>query len=213
MRSSPTSDAPTTEPPAAGPTASPPSAEELLRDEAPRRRRPPLFRTDPTQLGTMNPPPEESHDDAAGDSAPPRPADGSAGAPPRSGRRGSSPFARRELEAAVEAGVGGITTLAHETLTRDELERDAGLYLADEQDLKGIAKPVAGIMARRAETMEAIANPDLSDAIAAAVALAVYLTKQLRRVSRVRRARAAGISLEQLTEAEAAAAAAPEAAA
>lgn len=92
----------------------------------------------------------------------------------------SSALSKRVLRDAIREGVAGASVLANEHLTRDELEHDLGLYLADEGDVQAIADPLASIANRRGG-LGGASNPDVGDAIAAAIGLAIYATKQLKR--------------------------------
>ena len=97
---------------------------------------------------------------------------------------------RKAIERAVAAAVAGMGNLANTAATTDE-QQDAGLYLVDEQDEQAIAKPVASLLARNAGV--GILSPNLSDIVAAAVAVAVYASKQLQTLRDLRRARTAGL--------------------
>jgi len=108
---------------------------------------------------------------------------------PRSTRpgssRASSPADPSVIEEGAAALFGGLTTAAHEYLTRDDLERAYGLYLADEQDLKGISQHTAAIVGRRSGDLGG-GNPDVADGIGLVVALVAYLVKQWRTLSELR---------------------------
>lgn len=115
---------------------------------------------------------------------------------PSAGRRTSSPassgsavLSREDLRKAMREGVTVAGEMMHEHLTRDQLEREYDLYLADEDDAQGIGDPVANMVHRRGLTK--VADPDLVDAIKAAVALAKYLYKQYRRWTAARATRQA----------------------
>lgn len=97
---------------------------------------------------------------------------------------------RKALERAVAAAVSGAGEFANASLTDDEQEA-VGLYLVDEDDEARIAKPVASIMARHATP--GLLNPDLNDAISAAIAIALYASKQLSRLRELKRAKVRGL--------------------
>lgn len=166
----------------------------------------PLSRPDPSRPGgalTFRQPEEETSDPLslpAVDDSPslsgepsdelPGPSEG-----PRTSSRGSSGSAlsKRALRDAARAGVITAGGIAHQVLARDELEQQAGLYLADEDDAEAIGDPLAN-MANRRGGLGAAGNPDLADAIAALIGLALYIVKQLARWNAVKAARRAGVS-------------------
>jgi hypothetical protein len=91
------------------------------------------------------------------------------------------------LEGMVGQGVEVAGNVAHTYATRDELERHFGLYLTDEQDQAGIAKPAARLLSRH--TGGDLANPDLNDGLGILMALANYVIKQVVKLKDVRLAR------------------------
>ncbi len=105
-----------------------------------------------------------------------------------------SPVDRRQLQEAIRQGVRSAGGLLNETVTRDELELNSGLYLTDEQDENGLAVPLAEIIGRRGDLGAAAANPDLADALRALIALAVYIAKQLNLIRHLRRVRRVGLA-------------------
>lgn len=100
-----------------------------------------------------------------------------------------SALSKRTLRDAARAAVLGAGGIAHEFLAQQEAQQQVGLYLADEQDAEAIGDPLASI-AHRHGGIGGAANPDLGDAIAAIVGLAVYVSKQLGRAREARRLRA-----------------------
>lgn len=97
--------------------------------------------------------------------------------------RGAS---RRALADAIAVVLDAVTTAAHTYLT-DEIGKEAGLYLADEQDKEGISKPAAAVLSRRGVLDGA--GTDATDFVQLGIALAGYASKQLRRLTQVRKAR------------------------
>ena len=115
----------------------------------------------------------------------------------RGSSRGKSEIAQVTRE-AVATAIDGGTTLAHELLANDEFKRAVGLYLADEKDVEQVSDPVAKIVERHAGDAAAIANPDLADGIALAIAVLGYLSKQFKRLVIARRMREQGAAVTGL---------------
>lgn len=117
---------------------------------------------------------------------------------PLSGPPGSSPASgpdlpvasRRALERSIREGLKGAGHFANLSLTATDDEQLYGVYLLDEDDQKDLAAPLASLAARHATP--GVLNPDLADALAALVALAVYASKQLGKLRELRRQRTAG---------------------
>ena len=84
------------------------------------------------------------------------------------------------LREAVRSGVGMAGGFAHQLLARDQAAVDVGLYLVDADDAEAIGDPLAAIAQRRGGIGVA-GNPDLADAIACLIGLALYATKQFVR--------------------------------
>jgi len=69
---------------------------------------------------------------------------------------------QEELQDIARTTVTVVTGLAHDLLTAEgSPEREAGLYLADEDDLEGIADPLASLASRRMPA--GAGNPDVGD--------------------------------------------------
>lgn len=103
---------------------------------------------------------------------------------------------RKPLKDALRTAVKTITGALNDHLTRDELEHDAGLYLADDDDQENIADPASALIARRTGA-NVSSNPDLADAIACAMALATYIGKQLALRRDLRKIRRGAQVIEQ----------------
>lgn len=119
-----------------------------------------------------------------------------ASAAPRTSSRASS-ASRAANEATtrlVEGTMRGLVlqagALANGYLAPPE-EAAHGLYLTDEDDAAAIGEPLAGIVARRVPDVPGAGNPDVADAIAAAVGLLVFGLKQLTLKLELRKARRA----------------------
>lgn len=93
-----------------------------------------------------------------------------------------------ELERTIADAVG-----AGGELLNERFGQGTELWLTDERDEQGIAKPVARIFARHVPGLDLLraGNPDVADAIAAAAVFAVYLIKQVRGWRQLRDARRA----------------------
>lgn len=98
------------------------------------------------------------------------------GSPRRS--TGSAARARlRELRATVETAVLTAGGIAAALLTREgSPERDAGLWLPDDDDVEAISDPLASLASRRLP--EGAENPDLTDLVRLGFGLLGYAIKQ-----------------------------------
>lgn len=99
--------------------------------------------------------------------------------------RAGSALSKRTLRDAIRHGVLMAGSIAHQVLARQEAQQRVGLYLADEDDAQAIGDPVTNIVHRHGG-IGAAGNPDLADAIAAMIGLALYGTKQLARFAEAR---------------------------
>ena len=128
----------------------------------------PLFSnpTSPPDLG----PSSESHDE-------PQSSESDAGSvsPRPSISKTAAAARRRELRKVTEAFIGTIGGLLNDLLARGP-ERDAGLYLPDEDDVEAISDPLAGLASRRMP--EGAENPDITDLIRLGFGLLGYAVKQ-----------------------------------
>jgi hypothetical protein len=84
----------------------------------------------------------------------------------------------------------GAGEFAHQVLARDEPAQAVELYRTDDDDAEAIGDPLANI-ANRHGGLGAAGNPDLGDAIAALIGLALYATKQFARWNAARALRQA----------------------
>jgi hypothetical protein len=117
---------------------------------------------------------------------------------PRASSRGSSgsTLGKRALRDAVRVGVLAAGDFAHQVLARDEPAQVVELYRADVDDAEAIGDPLANI-AQRHGGLGAAGNPDLADAIAALIGLALYATKQVTRWNAARALRRAATTQQQ----------------
>lgn len=103
-----------------------------------------------------------------------------------------SASARKHLEEVISTVIDAATTFAHQFAT-DELGKEVGLWLADEQDTAGVAKPGAKMLSRRGVLDGA--TSDVSDGISLLIAVGGYVSKQLTRLATIRKARKARSAL------------------
>ncbi|HEY1178812.1 MAG TPA: hypothetical protein VGF17_21880 [Phytomonospora sp.] len=116
---------------------------------------------------------------------------------PRRRKTGASPASSLASKAAIEDGARRVvlivTEAAHQTATAgDIVAQELGIWLADDQDVDGIAKPAAAIAARRSPEV----GGDLVDGIALAIAVAGYVVKQFSKLRALRTARRAGLDTQ-----------------
>jgi hypothetical protein len=95
------------------------------------------------------------------------------------------PLGKAALRATTRKGVLIATSMAHRVAARTELERRAGLYLADEQDQELIADPIANILHRRGGVATKL-SPDANDALSGLMGFANYVAKQVALIGEIR---------------------------
>ena len=161
--------------------------------------------TSPSDLPEMTEPPSDPW------SSPSQTTD-SAGEPdpspaPTSSRASSAEpvLSKAAIREAARNLVIGAGEAAHEAFARDEIDQQVGLWLTNDGDAENIGDPLARIVARR-DVLGATGNPDVGDAIAAAVGLAVFGWRQLQLWNAARRIRRAGRIAEETAAAGAEAA-------
>lgn len=122
----------------------------------------------------------------------------SAGEPDPSPARTSSPASSAEpllskgaIEDVAHELVIGAGEMLNQTFARDGASQQVGMWLTDDHDAENIGTPLARIVNRH-ETLGAVGNPDVADAIAAGVGVGVYLWRQLQRWNAARQLRRAG---------------------
>lgn len=159
--------------------ASPPASPETEPAEVPGAARRSLLFQETT-------PPPESPD--LGTSSPLHPSSGALDASPSSPGAGGSASAPRstgkarlrELREMARAAVATAGGIAHRFLTReDSPEREVGLFVPDDDDVKAIGDPLASLASRRMP--EGAGNPDTVDIVRAVLGLVTYATKQLEK--------------------------------
>lgn len=108
---------------------------------------------------------------------------------------------KRELLAPARAAVATAGGVAHTLLTVDgTVERHAGLFLPDEDDVEAIAEPLAGLASRRVP--EGVENPDVGDVIALVMGVVGYVVKQLGKRAALRNTFAGQVEPDQGNEQE-----------
>lgn len=99
----------------------------------------------------------------------------------------ASPLSKGQLKETFRAGVRISTSTAHRVAARTPGQQHVGLYLADEDDVKGIGDPLAEIAHRRGGLAGGKLSPDSNNALQAVMALAGYIAKQLKGVETARK--------------------------
>jgi hypothetical protein len=89
------------------------------------------------------------------------------------------PLSKAALRATTRKGVLIATSAVHRIAARQELEKQAGLYIADEQDQELIGDPVANLLHRRGGIVGNKMSEDANDALSALMGLANYVSKQI----------------------------------
>ena len=139
--------------------------------------------SDPTSLPY---PPDDSP--SASDELSDGPTDPSGAGRTSSTASSGSALSKRALRDSCRKGVlvaGGVAHTLHGFLTHDEIAKAYDVYLADEDDAQAIGDPLASIAQRRGG-LGAAGNPDVADALAALIGLAMYGMKQLARFGEAR---------------------------
>jgi len=106
------------------------------------------------------------------------------------------PLGKAALRATTRKGVLIASSAVHRIAARQELERAAGLYIADEQDQELIGDPVANLLHRRGGIVGGKMSEDANDALSALMGLANYVSKQIvltAEIGQLQAARAAGV--------------------
>lgn len=100
----------------------------------------------------------------------------------------------------LAADLAGLLLAASEQ-ANDKFAPETPLLLADEHEAIGVARPAARIIVRHMPAgMGGPGNPDLADAVSAAITLFRYGLRQLRLFHAIRRARATGPEAQQEAE-------------
>lgn len=89
------------------------------------------------------------------------------------------PLTKAALKVTTRKGVLIATSLAHRLAAKTELERAAGLYIADEQDQEMIGDPVANLLHRRGGIAGGKMSEDANDALSGLMGVANYIAKQV----------------------------------
>jgi hypothetical protein len=108
------------------------------------------------------------------------------------------PLGKAALRATTRKGVLIATSAVHRIAARQELERAAGLYIADEQDQELIGDPVANLLHRRGGIVGGKMSEDANDALSALMGLANYVSKQIVLTAEIGRLQAAGATPSNL---------------
>jgi hypothetical protein len=90
-------------------------------------------------------------------------------------------YAKKLLVAAGKYAQGRLTA-------PNSPERMEGLWLPDDDDVKDVADPVAGLVMRRIPSRAGgiVANPDVEDGLVLLLAVVAYVGKQLEKKDRIR---------------------------
>jgi len=119
------------------------------------------------------------------------------GPPASSGESGGplKPLGKAALKATTRKGVLVATSAVHRIAARTDLEKAAGLYIADDQDQELIGDPVANLLHRRGGIVGGKMSEDANDALSALMGLANYIGKQVALTVEVGRLQAAGVQV------------------
>jgi hypothetical protein len=140
----------------------------------------------PANPAEINYAPPSSMSDPSGDgpvvgSPSVTPSTDKAPAPPKVTRGNIRKYAKMLIVAAGK--------YAQQRLTEpDSIERQAGLFMPDDEDVTDIADPVAGLVSRRMPSRAGgvVGNPDIEDGFVLVVAIVAYVMKQVEQRQRLR---------------------------
>ena len=156
--------------------------------------------TDPDNGLPMNPSPlpHDGGSGSAGDwQSDPDESPEETGPPASSGDGGPlKPLGKAALKATSRKGVLIASSAVHRMAARHELERAAGLYIADDQDQELIGDPIAELLHRRGGIVGGQMSPDANDAVSALMGLANYIGKQVALTVEIGRLKAAGVQVQ-----------------
>ena len=181
--------------PRSTPDAAIPSLPEQLKPAPRRPSSGPMFLPpDPTQNPTMTAAslPDVSQPEAspsAGDESPDPSEQSDAPRTSSTGSSGADLGSKQLLAEGFRNAVLALGTIAHRFRARDEIAREHGQYLVAAEEAEAIGDPVASIVQRHGG-IGAAGNPDLTDAFAVLLGLAVYALRQLDLASMIAAARA-----------------------
>lgn len=117
---------------------------------------------------------------------------------------GNLKLGKKPLREVFRGLMLGASMAAHQRLATLEAERQAGVWLMDEDQAAAIADPLANIANRHAG--DAVINADTADLLAAGVAAAAYLIDNSITAIKLRwglrRARRAGMATEDVDQPE-----------
>jgi hypothetical protein len=112
--------------------------------------------------------------------------------PPSTGELPKGSLAGRgELRKTVTAGVIAATSAAHELLADDD-GKSLGAFLADDEEVDGIADAAAGLLSRRVPA--GVGNPDVTDLVKLGLILAGYIGRQFRIRRQIKAMRAGAVA-------------------
>ena len=111
----------------------------------------------------------------------------------------ANPLGADGLRDMFRGGVVIASSQAHNMLARTEGQKQAGLYLADEEDAERIGDPLARIAGRHQGIGKV--NPDTADLLAAMVGLTRYATKQVQRANHAKQIDGPGAGVQPMPEA------------
>lgn len=149
-----------------------------------------------TSTATSSPTTELPTDDLSGGWQPGDPAYESGptepSSPPSTGELPKGSLGSRgELRQTVAAGVTAATSAAHELLADDDA-KSYGAFLADENEVDGIADAAAGLLSRRVPA--GVGNPDVTDLVKLGLILAGYVGRQIRIRRQIKAMRAGAVA-------------------
>lgn len=168
--------------PSSPPPSSTPSPSSMSPDESSSPTSSPATElpTDDWSAGSLGAGPQIESDPA--DSSSPR----STGELPK-----GSLAARGELASTVRAGVTAATSAAHELLADDDA-KSLGAFLAEDDEVDGIADAAAGLLSRRVPA--GVGNPDVTDLVKLGLILAGYIGRQFRIRRQIKAMRAGAVA-------------------
>jgi hypothetical protein len=167
------------------PSSTPPQLSSMSPDESSSPTSSPATELPTDDLSGGWQPGDPHYGSDHGDSSSPR----STGELPKGSLAG-----RGELASTVRAGVTAATSAAHELLADDDA-KSLGAFLAEDDEVDGIADAAAGLLSRRVPA--GVGNPDVTDLVKLGLILAGYIGRQFRIRRQIKAMRAGAVATVQ----------------
>lgn len=96
-------------------------------------------------------------------------------------------LSKAQMRATARTAVVVGTGMAHTVAAKTPVQKQLGLYLADDDDAKAIGDPLADIAYRRGDVVSGKLSPDANDLLRSMMGVAGYFAKQVAKIGEARR--------------------------